>query len=422
MKYIKYEMNGYALHIIETDKFKTININLNIKRETKKEELTIREVLINTLIDSSKKFPTRREIEMETEELYGLGMNVNLVNSGKCNIINIDETFLNNKYIDDDILEKSISFLNEIMFNPNVTNNKFNEESFNIATRIVKNNIDSIKDNSNYYGKHCLLKEINPNNPLSFLPNNEDLEKINPSNLYEYYLDVIQNDEINIFVIGNINSLEIKEIFEKTIKIKSRKINKINHYILEHSIGDEKLYKEKLPINQTKLLMGFNFEEITDFENKYVSGMLSYILGGSADSMLFKTVREKESLCYSINSSYNLLSGIMIVQAGIDAANYELTKKIILEQIEEIKKGNFDNQELKNGQKIYKNSALELFDSPTSIINMYISHEFIGSDLYDDKIKNIDKVTKENIVALANKIHLNKIVLIEGDDNEENNN
>lgn len=422
MKYIKYEMNGYALHIIETDKFKTININLNIKRETKKEELTIREVLINTLIDSSKKFPTRREIEMETEELYGLGMNVNLVNSGKCNIINIDETFLNNKYIDDDILEKSISFLNEIMFNPNVTNNKFNEESFNIATRIVKNNIDSIKDNSNYYGKHCLLKEINPNNPLSFLPNNEDLEKINPSNLYEYYLDVIKNDEINIFVIGNINSLEIKEIFEKTIKIKSRKINKINHYILEHSIGDEKLYKEKLPINQTKLLMGFNFEEITDFENKYVSGMLSYILGGSADSMLFKTVREKESLCYSINSSYNLLSGIMIVQAGIDAANYELTKKIILEQIEEIKKGNFDNQELKNGQKIYKNSALELFDSPTSIINMYISHEFIGSDLYDDKIKNIDKVTKENIVALANKIHLNKIVLIEGDDNEENNN
>lgn len=422
MKYIKYEMNGYALHTIETDKFKTININLNIKRETKKEELTIREVLINTLIDSSKKFPTRREIEMETEELYGLGMNVNLVNSGKCNIINIDETFLNNKYIDDDILEKSISFLNEIIFNPNVTNNKFNEESFNIATRIVKNNIDSIKDNSNYYGKHCLLKEINPNNPLSFLPNNEDLEKINPSNLYEYYLDVIQNDEINIFVIGNINSLEIKEIFEKTIKIKSRKINKINHYILEHSIGDEKLYKEKLPINQTKLLMGFNFEEITDFENKYVSGMLSYILGGSADSMLFKTVREKESLCYSINSSYNLLSGIMIVQAGIDAANYELTKKIILEQIEEIKKGNFDNQELKNGQKIYKNSALELFDSPTSIINMYISHEFIGSDLYDDKIKNIDKVTKENIVALANKIHLNKIVLIEGDDNEENNN
>ena len=116
MKYTKFDMNGYFLHIIETDKFKTININLNIKRETKKDELTIRDVLINTLIDSCKKFPTRRKIEIETEELYGLGMNINLVNSGKCNIINVNETFLNNKYINDDILERSISFLNEIIF------------------------------------------------------------------------------------------------------------------------------------------------------------------------------------------------------------------------------------------------------------------------------------------------------------------
>ena len=419
MKYIKYDMDGYFLHIIETDKFKTININLNIKRETKKDELTIRDVLINTLIDSSKKYPTRREIEIETEDLYGLGMNINLVNSGKCNIINVDETFLNNKYINDNILEKSINFLNEIMFNPNVKNNEFEEKSFNIAKRIVKNNIDSIKDHSGYYGKHCLIKEINPNNPLSFLPNYDDLKKINSRNLYEYYLDVINNDEINIYVIGNINSLEIKNIFEKTFKINKRNIKKIDHFILENNIGNGSLYKEKLPINQTKLLMGYNFDKISDFENRYVSRMLSYILGGSADSLLFKTVREKESLCYSINSRYNNLTGIMIIESGIDADNYEFAKKIIMEQIEEIKKGNFDDKDLENGKKIYKNSALELFDSPSSIINMYISHNFINSDLYEEKIKNIEKETKKDVILLANKLHLNKIVLIEGEENEE---
>lgn len=422
MKYIKYDMDGYFLHTIETDKFKTININLNIKRETKKEELTIRDVLINTLIDSSKKYPTRREIEIETEELYGLGMNINLVNSGKCNIINVDETFLNNKYIDDDILEKSISFLNEIIFNPNVKNDEFVQTSFNIAKRIVKNNIDSIKDNPGYYGKHCLIKEINPNNPLSFLPNCDDLEKINPRNLYEYYLDVIKNDEINIYVIGDIDSLKIKKIFEKIFKVNTRKIRQINHFILENNIGDESLYKEKLPINQTKLLMGYNFDKISDFENRYVSRMLSYILGGSADSLLFKTVREKESLCYSINSRYNILTGIMVIESGIDVSNYEHTKNLIIEQIEEIKKGNFEDKDLENGKKIYKNSALELFDSPSSIINMYISHDFINSDLYEDKIKNIDKVTKEDVILLASKLHLNKIVLIEGEENEEDNN
>lgn len=422
MKYIKYDMSGYSLHIIETNKFKTININLNIKRESKNEEITLRDLLINTLIDSSKKFPTRKEIEIETEELYGLGLNISLVNSGKCNMISLNETFLNNKYIDDDILERSISYLNEIAFNPNVENNEFKITSFNIAKRIVKNNIESLKDNPSSYGRHCLLKEINPNNPLTFIPSIEELDKITPNSLYEYYKNVINNDEINVFVIGDVNSEEIKKIFEKTFNIKNRKINKINHYILEHNIGDGNIYKEELSINQSKLLMGYNFESVTEFENKYVSSMLSYILGGSADSMLFKVVREKESLCYSINSGYNQLTGILTIHAGIDGDKYEKTKELITNQIEEIKKGNFTEEELENGKKIYKNSALELFDSPNSIINMYMSHEYIGSDLYEDKIKNIDKVTKEDIIALASKLHLNKIVLIEGEEDEENSN
>ena len=422
MKYIKYDMSGYFLHVIETNKFKTININLNIKRESKKEEITLRDLLINTLIDSSKKFPTRKEIEIETEELYGLGLNINLVNSGKCNLISLNETFLNNKYIDDDILERAISYLNEIVFNPNVENNEFNIDSFNLAKRILKNNIESLKDNPSSYGRHCLLKEINPNNPLTFIPSIEELENITPNELYEYYNNVINNDEINIFVIGDVNSEEIKKIFEKVFTIKNRNTEKINHYIIENNIGDGNIYKEKLPINQSKLLMGYNFKQVTEFENQYVSSMLSYILGGSADSMLFKVVREKESLCYSINSGYNQLSGILIIYAGIDSDKYDKTKELIANQIEEIKKGNFTDEDLENGKKIYKNSALELFDSPNSIINMYMSHEYIGSDLYEDKIKNIDKVTKEDIISLANKLHLNKIVLIEGEEDEENNN
>lgn len=422
MKYIKYDMSGYFLHVIETNKFKTININLNLKRESKKEEITLRDLLINTLIDSSKKFPTRKEIEIETEELYGLGLNINLVNSGKCNMIILNETFLNNKYIDDDILERAISYLNEIVFNPNVENNEFNIDSFNLAKRIVKNNIESLKDNPSSYGRHCLLKEINPNNPLTFISSIEELENITPNELYEYYNNVINNDEINVFVIGDVNSEEIKKIFEKVFTIKNRNTEKINHYIIENNIGDGNIYKEKLPINQSKLLMGYNFKQVTEFENKYVSSMLSYILGGSADSMLFKVVREKESLCYSINSGYNQLSGILIIHAGIDGDKYEKTKELIANQIEEIKTGNFTDEDLENGKKIYKNSALELFDSPNSIINMYMSHEYINSDLYEDKIKNIDKVTKEDIVSLANKLHLNKIVLIEGEEDEENNN
>lgn len=422
MKYTKYDMDGYFLHTIETTKFKTINISFNIKRLASKEETTIRKVLIDTLFDSCKKYPTRRDVEIHAEDLYGLNMGISDIKSGNCNIINLTETILNDKYTLDSILKEGIKFLNEIVFNPNVTNNKFDETSFNMAKRIVKNDIESIKDNPSYYGTTRLLQEINSENPISYRASLDDLEKVTPQNLYDYYKNVIDNDQIDIFIIGDIDSVKIKEIFKEIFKIKDRKISKIDHYVLENEIGNGNIIKEELPITQTKLIMGYNFDSLNKFEDRYVLNLLSFILGGSADSKLFKVVREKESLCYSVSSTYNTLAGLIIIKAGIDSDNSEKTIKLIKKEVENIKNGNFTSEDIENGKKIYKNSCLELFDSPNSLINMYVTHEYIDGDLYDEKIKNIEKVTKEDIVSLAKKIHLNKIILLEGEQNEKDQN
>lgn len=419
MKYTKYDMGGYFLHTIETDKFKDININLNIKRKSKKDEITIRKVLINTLFDSCKKYPTRKELEIHAEDLYGLAMNIFDLKSGKCNVISLREALLNDKYTGEDTLKQGIELLNEVVFNPNIEDNKFNEKSFQVAKRIVKNDIESIKDNPSFYGNIRLFQEINSKNPISFIANLDDLKDITSESLYKYYLDIINNDQIDIFIIGKIDSLKVKKIFEDNFNISKRDIKKIDHYVFENNIGDGKIIKETLPINQCKLVMGYNFESLTKFENRYVLNLLSFILGGSADSKLFKEVREKESLCYSISSSYNSLAGLITISAGIDTDNFKKTKKLIEKQLKEIKNGNISDEELENGKKIYKNSCLELFDSPSSLIGMYISADYMDADLYEEKIKNIEKVTKENIIALINKMHLNKIFILEGESDEK---
>ena len=41
MKYKKYNLNKFNLHIIKTEKFKTITLKIVFKREVKKEDLTI---------------------------------------------------------------------------------------------------------------------------------------------------------------------------------------------------------------------------------------------------------------------------------------------------------------------------------------------------------------------------------------------
>lgn len=423
MKYTKYDMNAYNLHVIETDKFKKVSIKYNFKRKINKEDITIRKVLIHNLIESSKVYPTKMDLEIETEELYSLRFEASSIISGNYGIMSFEQSFLNEKYTEKGMLEKSIQFLKEIIYNPNINNNEFDKTSFELVKRYIKDEINSLKDSPSLYSRVRLFEEINIDSPSSFRPFGylEDLEKITEKSLYDYYNMVIKEDIIDIFIIGNVDSNEIKSLFEGILNVTDRNRDSLSHFCIEKNIIEPRTIIESLPINQSKLAIGYNFSDISEFELKYVLSIFSFILGGCSDSKLFKTVRERESLCYQISSSYNMLSGIFAIFAGIDSSKFEKVKNLIDIELEEMKNGNFNEEDIDKGKKIYTNSCIELNDSSNSLINLYISHEYLNSDLVDEKIENIKKVTKEDIINLANKINLNCTFLLKGDLNDEKN-
>ena len=64
MNYVKLEEKNYNLHVVETDKFKTIMVKINFKRKLKKDEISMRNMLVNILFESTKKYPTKRLMEI----------------------------------------------------------------------------------------------------------------------------------------------------------------------------------------------------------------------------------------------------------------------------------------------------------------------------------------------------------------------
>lgn len=419
MDYKKITNKNYNLHIINTDKFKTINVMVNFKRKIKKDEITIRNLLNDLLINTSKKYKTSRDIEIETEELYDLGVSSNPHKSGNYHIISFKETFLNEKYTEVGMNEKSIEFLLELIFNANINDNKFDKEYFEIIKRTVEDDIKSLKDNTKKYSLTRLYEEMDKG-PLSYRTCGylEDVDKITESNLYDYYKTVIENDKIDIFIIGNLSDT-YEQLFNKYIPDTIRIEDNISHY-LDLEVAEEKEKKETIKTNQSKLSIGLKIKDITDFELKYVINLYSLILGGSSNSKLFKVVREENSLCYYISSSVSVISKIITIIAGINASDYDETIKLIKEEIDRLKNGNITEQDIEEAKKIYISGCKEVYDSPNLIINNYLSHEYADLDIVSDRIKKIEKVTKEDIIRLANKVVIDTIFLLEGiDENEE---
>lgn len=422
MKYEKISNIAYNLHLIKTDKFKTITVRVNFKRKITKEEIVYRNMLVNLLLESTKNYPTARLIEIESENLYNTSFGSSTSSSGNYSIVSFKTTFLNEKYTEKDMNEKSLQFFLNFIFDPNVKEKRFDEQSFNIVKNILRDDILSYDDSPNRYSNSKLLEEMVPKTPLSYkgVGYIEDLNDVTPSNLYEYYLSMLKQDLIDIFIIGDIDKLEIKKAINKHFNIKTIKKQNVPHFLKNEKCKRRfKSLKEIKSFNQSTLLLGYKVEEMTKKEKMYVSYIYSYILGGSPDSKLFKSVREKNSLCYSIYSSIYGVSDLMIIKSGINAKDYNKAIKIIKEQVRKMSKGDFSEEEIEKAKITYLSSLKGLEDNPSSILNMYVSKEYLDYDLIDERKKQIEKVTKKDIISLASKIHPDTIFLLEGSKTNE---
>ena len=123
----------------------------------------------------------------------------------------------------------------------------------------------------------------------------EDLEKINVDNLYEYYKKVLNDNYVDVFVVGDVDSTKIKEIFKEKFKVNTYK--RVQNDILVKELKPRQRIvklKDQDSANQTQLTILCSLNDLTEFERKYVLLVYSEMLGGSSNSLLFDTVREKK--------------------------------------------------------------------------------------------------------------------------------
>lgn len=421
MEYIKYELGAYNLNVIKTNNFKTVRVEVKFRNVVKKEEITLRNLLKMVLIESTKKFDTERKFVIESEELYDLKLSSTSSRVGNFTTLSFNLTFLNEEYTEKGLHNKSLDFLMEVLFNPNVSNNKFDSLSFNNCVNKLEKSIMGRKDNKTKYSIFALLQHMGDYaysyDQYGYL---SDLKNIDEAKLYEYYKKVLMNDLVDVYVIGNVDSNEIKEYFINNFKINSFKKEKTNALIDEVLPRKRvKVFKEEDDVNQTKIAIGLRFNDVSEYERKYVLYVYNEILGGSGNSLLFDTVREKNSLAYYINSIAQGYDNLLIIYTGIDKDRVDLGLKLIKKTIKDIEKGKFTSDMFNNAINMITSSLKLSLETQPSVINNYYAMNILNSDDINTRISKFEKVTKEDVINFSKKIKMDTIFLLEGDHNEE---
>jgi len=416
---IKHVKNDrYHLNMLQTSKFKTTRIQISFANDLHNETATKRALLPYLLKAVSKKYPTRQELISYLEDMYAANLSAGVKKIGLTQFLVFDMQMINDKYTlnNEDLFKEALNFLYEVIFNPLFLESVFQEEK-----RLLDEFYKSVYANKMRYSIKKMLDTMFKDDPYSTptLGDEESLQKLSLQDMTEVHQNMLNNDQITINVVGDIDFEEIEKLISEklTFKNRSKELSLIDYTNYSQKSLTELF--ESQDVNQGKLAIGYQFPVYYQTEDYYKAIVFNTLLGGGPESLLFKVIREELSLVYFIGSSYDYYKGFLSIYSGINQQDYEKTIIAIDEIVERIKRNDYSDKALLIAQKTITNSLIESLDSQSNLTARINNLSLFNKELdIAALIAKINKVTKEDISEIAQKLHKDTLFFLRNDELE----
>lgn len=401
--------------INRTQKFKTVVLSIRFKETLKKENVGFRSLLPSVMSSATPLYDTRKKLNEALINLYGSSLTTRTYKIGKLSIVEFRLNILNPSLMEEGFFHLGLKILHNIIYGHKNLPKKY----FELEKRLLLERIASLENNKTALALTKLFEIMFKDERYAIRPVGKikDVKDITYEELNEYYHEVINNNDCDILISGDIDE-ELKKEVKKYFKSK----NNYNYYPIDDELHEKsklKVINDEADVNQVKLNIGYNLDVKYDDPLETAAVLFNIIFGASSSSRLFKTVREKHSLCYYISSNISLYKGFLYVYAGIDTKQIKLAKKLIEEELNDLKTNLILEEELNLAKKLLISNLKEAEDSQNRWIDVIYQRRLLNrNSSLESKIEKIKKITNKEILNVANKVEIETIYLMNPEDSD----
>lgn len=273
---------------------------------------------------------------------------------------------------------------------------------------VVKEEIHMILDNPAGYAGEVIHELMWPDHPLGkmLIGTERSIDSIKRDDIIRFCQTNYFPRNILISAAGNIDINGLINDTKKTIKgVTNYNLAKLNLFKTKQISPQVKIISK--PTEQIHVCIGMRAVHRED-PDRYTVKLLSTILGENMSSRLFQIIREKYGLAYDISSgvSYFRDTGGFVIGSGVKLEKLEKYIELVLQELRRIKKNGISASELKRSKEFYEGQfALEFEKTMTRMMWMGESLMTTGKvQTTKEVLSDIEKVTQEDILRLANKI------------------
>lgn len=411
-------IKGVHLHFIQSEKFKTNKIKVRFSAPMSEKTIAGRVLTASMLETSNALYPTSQAFREKLANLYGANYSTSLSRRGLVHYLDINLSFVRDQFLSrknmlaDDILD----FLKASLFFPLSNGQAFDTKTFEIEKRNVLTDLEAEIEN-HFYHAHRELNNLFYDLPEMRIPRVgtiELVEKETAETSFASFQQMLNQDQIDFFFIGDFNEIAVREKIQEFQFSEREQPLQLSYQQNYSNITREKL--EQRDVHQSIVELAYHFSSQYGDRSHLPLIVLNGLLGGFAHSKLFVNVREKESLAYTISSSFDIFSGLMRIYAGIDRANRTKTIALINRQILDLKRGHFTDEELEQTKNMLKNSILLAQDRQNTLIERAYMSSVLGKKFLSLEawLKALENVSKADLIEAAQQLKLQAIYFMEG--------
>ncbi|HEY5560771.1 MAG TPA: pitrilysin family protein [Clostridiaceae bacterium] len=298
--------------------------------------------------------------------------------------------------------EKSLELLSDMLINSNFPSDEIEKERGVILAEI-RSTKDDIEDLSFKKSKEAAFIK----GPLRFdtIGDEKTVNSFNQARLIEYYKMFYVPNNCYISIVSPFEHKDIIKIINKYFLSWEKKDFRRNDIIVEENYPCKKITYKK-DIEQSTIIYIYTFHNL-DRKQELALKILNHRLGESANSILFRSLREEKGLAYDVFSQMDITNKVktLYIYTSVSENHIEEALASIDEAIVAIVNREiiFDAKVIDLMKKVLKTAVYFTIEDATDLSN-YVLHQKIDEEsIYEfiEDMTNLDDIEAEDIYKVS---------------------
>lgn len=337
-----------------------------------------------------------RDIEKLNEDLEELATEIDIYTSYDQTVLGID--VIKGK------AEKALNIISDMIINP-----IFDEKEFKLEKKVILEEIKMGEDDPEDIAYQGLYKEAYPNNWYNYYIAGtlKSVKGITRQEVIDYHRKYYVPNNSIICIVSSYNHEEVVDMVDKYFG----KWEKAETYEIKENfsvIPCKKVSEYKKGISQAHIIYAFDIQSLTR-EESIVLTLFSEKIGSGGNSILFKELRDKRGLAYSVYSDIDFMKNLkmMYIYAGVSVENIDETCLVIEDTINYLKNDfTLSEASLELLKERFIIDTEVTLQSSSNIVDYIMQGEIEYENPleYNEVLKTMGKVTIEDIKMIVNKV------------------